>query len=152
MVTMARTATLRTAGLLLTIALLGAAPATAQDHDHGPDTVRMSFAWPDGATAAVHATRSRERTQNGVSTTARSALDYRLTLERSDSGYLVRYSDFRGAALEGKGHAPEIAGHLAGFTPSYFISRDGEFRGLQDMAAVRALVDSLTAPLQAEVA
>ena len=141
-----------TLSLLACLVALAARPAAAQEQDEPPDTVRLAFAWPEGGTATVRATRLRERTENGVPSAARTTLDYELALQRSDSGFVVRYSGFRGAGLTAAGGTPEIASRVADFTPSYIVSSAGGFVGLGDSAMIRALVDSLTAPLQAHLA
>jgi hypothetical protein len=139
------------AAVLVAAAAGAVAPAAAQDHDEAPDTVRLAFAWPPGAHADVAAQRSRDRSENGRQTRGRATLRYRIALEPSGEGYLVRYSGFAGDS-PGAGTPPaEIAAHVAAFTPSYLVSRDGEFRDLGDPGAMRALVDSLVGPLTAEL-
>lgn len=128
-----------------------AAALVSQGHDEAPDTVRLAFAWPAGAHADVVAERSRDRSANGRQTAGRATLRYRITLEPSGDGYLVRYSDFVG---DSPGAAPppaEVAAHVAAFTPSYVVSRNGEFRDLADPEAMRALVDSLLGPMAGQL-
>ena len=148
----------RAAALAVAAGIGATRAAAAQGHDEAPDTVRLAFAWPAGAGATVVAERSRDLSENGVPSRAHATLRYRMTTERSGDGYLVRYSEFAGDAMRGREGgsarrigASDVAAHLASFPPSYLISTEGEFRSLDDPTSLRAVLDSVVAPVRGEL-
>ncbi|HEX7091033.1 MAG TPA: hypothetical protein VF192_12905 [Longimicrobiales bacterium] len=137
--------------LPLLAALLAAlpAPAAAQEPDARPDTVRLRFGWPAGTVATVETTRFRERITERTDTLAGSAT-YRMQVREHDSGLAIIYDSVSITA------APRVTGdlaafqavaeQLAGMVPNYIVGRGGEFLRIEDVAAIKARMDSLFAP------
>lgn len=116
------------------------------------DTVRLAFGWPAGTKAQVSASRYRERVNGASADTSVAHATYELALEAAGDGYLVRYGGFRAAGPAAPDPGVEaVASRLATLVPSYRVSRAGEFQALNDPGALRAAIDSMLAPVRAEL-
>ena len=146
--------------LRLLAALLAALPAAlparaaAQEPEARPDTVRLRFAWPAGTTATVETTRFRERTAERTDTLAGGAR-YRMQVRAHDDGLAIIYDSLSFTAaprVTGDFTASQaVAEQLADVAPNYIVGRRGEFLRIQDVAAMKARLDSLFAPVFARV-
>lgn len=127
-------------------------PLAAQAAPAGADTVKLTFAWPTGAPASVIARRYRERLSDGTGDTTLSQVRYRMELRGHPDGFEVFTGDLKIDGLENADSA--VSAKLARVTslvPAYVVTRDGEFRSLSDPARFRAMIDSLLAPVRAEL-
>jgi hypothetical protein len=132
------------------LALAAANAAAAQS---GPDSVSLRFGWPVGTTARVRQgwVRVQRSPQRNDSIGVRST--YRLTLLDHPDGRLVRIDSFAvlpdtlGAAPTAAQRTvrPQLLAQLGALQPSYIVSRDGEFRRVEDIAPLKRFVDSLFA-------
>lgn len=132
--------------------------ASAADAQRRPDSVSLRFKWPTGTTAQVEqewirVTSSPERRD---SITIRSR--YRLRVLDHADGQLVSADSFVLSGTSGlptlKGQASDVqrlATHVGSFQPSYIVSREGEFRRVENVARMKQLLDSLIAPLLQEM-
>lgn len=109
-----------------------------------PDTVRLTFRWPPVTNVRVEAHRYAEGFSEGKHDTTDVTISYRMTSQRSDSGYLIRFSDFAmPGELTGAPDDSSAAAVLNAFLPNYRVSLTGEFVGLESPELVRAVIDSL---------
>lgn len=123
-----------------------------------PDSVMLRFGWPVGMSARVEQRWSRVRTgpQRGDSVGLRTS--YRMRVLKHPEGRLVTADSFTFAppsasapTADRGAMAQRLQTQLAALTPSYVVSADGEFRRLVDAAKMKAVVDSLLAPILSEV-
>jgi hypothetical protein len=141
---------------LLTALLAAVLPvrAGAQQPDAPPDTVRLRFAWPAGTIAAVETSRFRERIAERTDTLSGGAT-YRMQVREHDDGLAIIYDSLSITAaprLTGDFAALQAAAEqLVGLVANYVVSRDGEFLRIQDVATIKARIDSLFAPVFAGV-
>ena len=130
--------------------LLAPIAAIAQDAPKKADTprdiVKLTFAWPTPLRARVEGERYRERHTDTRHDTAVARLSYRMTAERDGDEHVIRFDEFELPAPPG-GLTTEAAfvERIGTLVPSYRVNTAGDFTRLENPAAIRALLDSVTA-------
>lgn len=133
-----------------------ALPAASLAAQEAADSVSLRFGWPAGMAARVE--QEWSRVQHGPerrdSTSVRTA--YRLRVAAHPEGRLLQVDSFEvltgGAAAASSGDGAEaMIARLGSFLPSYIVSPDGEFVRIVDLARMQAAMDTLFAPLRAEL-
>jgi len=133
-----------------------AAPVLAQASPTDTGVVRLQFGWKAGTVADVETTRMRVRqTAEGADSTSVRATYTLRTLAHPD-GLLIEYTDFRLPDFQPAGgpqteFADELVERLAGILPSFVVSPEGEMLRLENVAQLRAQMDSLFAPVLAQL-
>lgn len=132
-----------------------AAPAAAPAAT--PDTVRLRFDWPVGMTASVDQVWMRTRTTGARTDTIRLPSTYRLQVLKHPKGRLVRTDQFSMPPLAGPAGgqqeaAQRLGASIAGMQPSFVVSDSGEFVQVEDVARMKAVLDSIVAPLLKDMA
>lgn len=122
-----------------------------------PDTVRLRFDWPVGMTADVEQVWVRTRTTEARTDSVRMPSTYRLQVLAHPKGRLVRTDRFAIApAAAGAGGEQEaiqrLSASIGGMQPSYVVSHTGEFLQVEDVARMKAALDSMVAPLLKDIA
>lgn len=119
-----------------------------------PDSVMLRFGWPVGMSARVEQRWSRVRTGPQRSDSVGLGTSYRMRVLKHPEGRLVTADSFTFAApsatapmADRAAMAQRLQTQLAALTPSYVVSADGEFRRLVDGAKMKAVMDSLLAPM-----
>jgi hypothetical protein len=135
------------------LAALVAAPHLAGAQQKRPDTVSLRFGWPAGMTAGVRQDWTRVQSRGERRDSTYIATSYRLRVAAHPKGRLVRADSFRvlspaGAAPNG---AEQVLARIGSFAPSYVVSAKGEFVGIERLAEMKATLDSLFAPMMAEL-
>jgi hypothetical protein len=126
-------------------------PAVAQVR---PDTVRLVFDWPVGTYAHVDQEWSRVQAVSARRDSLHVRSTHRLQLLPHSRGRLVRADSFRlvsvgGNAVRGAVAAEgrDVLARIGSFQPSYVVSAQGEFVGVEDLDRMKAVLDSLLAPV-----
>jgi hypothetical protein len=144
--------------LIVTVAAIVAAtlPHSLGAQQSRPDTVALRFGWPAGMSARVLQDWSRIQSRSGRRDSTHVVTSYRLRVAAHPKGRLIQTDSFQVVV------APSVAGQAAGveqllarmgsFTPSYVVSKDGEFVGVEGLAQMKSALDSLFAPMLAELA
>jgi len=124
------------------------------------DSVSLRFAWPVGMTARVDQewTRMQVGPQRNDSVTVRSR--YRLTVSAHPKGRLIQSDSFAitsppAAASNGRAgnvDPQQFLARLGSVQPSYVVTTDGEFVGLEGVERTKRVLDSLFAPMIREMA
>lgn len=133
----------RWAAGLLAIAVSGAALAQ--------NSVRLRFAWPDELVAQVQTQKSKSRQVGDEPAAANSAgSEHVMRVQRQGDGYLVSTSNVRMDSTKLASMTPEQRAFLelaAKASPSYRVSKDGGFVGIDKLpelqAAIRTLMQTL---------
>lgn len=150
---------------LLLVASLPAARAAAQAPDAARDTaavdadtatIAIRFGWTAGTVSQVETIRQRVRVSDGRSDTTRSGARYTMRVEPHADGLLVRYADLTVPALDADTSAQartarEFMARTANLMPSFVVGADAELLRLENVAQLQAFVDSLFAPMLAEM-
>jgi hypothetical protein len=125
--------------LVFTLALQTAAFA-----QQPASVTELGFGWPRDLTARVDTERTRERqADTKTSTTIRAS--YRMTVSPHAEGLVIRYDDFKvGAGAPGDAAAVEA---LSLLVPSLIVSEAGDFRRVEDLGPMKAMVGQLIATL-----
>jgi hypothetical protein len=123
------------------------------------DSVSLRFAWPVGMTARVEQawTRTQVGPQRNDSVTVRSR--YRLTVSAHPKGRLVQSDSFVITSLPavasnrraGDVDPQQFLARLGSIQPSYVVSTDGEFVGIEGVERTKRVLDSLFAPMLREL-
>lgn len=131
-------------------------PALAQK----ADSVLLRFAWPVGMTARVDQewTRMQVGPQRNDSVTVRSR--YRLTVSAHPKGRLIQSDSFAITSIPaaasnrraGDVDPQQLLARLGSIQPSYVVSADGEFVGIEGVERTKRVLDSLFAPMMREMA
>jgi len=124
------------------------------------DSVSLRFAWPIGMTARVDQewTRMQVGPQRNDSVTVRSR--YRLTVAAHPKGRLIQSDSFAITSLPaaasnrraGDVDPQQFLARLGSVQPSYVVTTDGEFVGLEGVERTKRMLDSLFAPMMREMA
>jgi hypothetical protein len=141
---------------LFAIALC-AASLQAQDAagPAAPDVVSLSFDWPAGMAAHVTGYRYRAQESSDGLDTTRTDFTYELRVREDPQGLRIDFEDFRvPGATEESAVEDRVALALAGLTPSYVVSPDGDLLdvlGLEEMietteSYLRPMLDSAGSP------
>jgi hypothetical protein len=114
------------------------------DGDTLVETIFLQFDWPGGMTADVEAFRSMVKWSSQGSDSSRVDLSYRVRVEDQLGDRVLRHDSVTVPALEFAGLSGSreagLVDQLATLTPSYVVSGDGMFQGLEDVEALRSLV------------
>lgn len=138
--------------LILPLAAALVTPRLSAQAGASADTARLTFAWPIGTSADVTASRHRQRMSETSSDTSETRLAYRLHVVPHDGGQRITYSDFRLLGAEVANPAVSAAmAQLAELMPSFVVSDSGEFMGPANLSVLRATMDSVLAPIRAEM-
>ena len=138
--------------MLAALLILPGTSLVAQTAASPADTVKLTFAWPANVTMPVVATKYRENLSDGTGDTTRSGLRYRFGLCEHPEGFEVLTSDLEVDGLDASDSstAAQVA-RLTALIPSYIVNPEGDFKGLSDPARLRMGIDSLMAPVRAEL-
>ena len=122
-----------------TLSLVAPAATRAQDAPRPPDAsaIRLRYAWPDGLSAIVEVTRTREREAEGTRELTESRARFRMTVEPHPEGKRVRHDAFElpGAAPD---RAPgQLQFDLRSFFPSFLVTDRGAFGNVEPLGATR---------------
>lgn len=149
------TTTIRRAIRIPAVATLVAhsALATPTPAQAKPDTVSLRFGWPVGMMARVEQewTRIQISPQRRDSAGVRSR--YRLTVSSHPKGRLIQSDSFvvtsapPASGRRGALDAQQFLARLGSVSPSYVVSTDGEFIGVEGIERTKQAIDSLFAPL-----
>jgi hypothetical protein len=136
--------------LILLPFLLAPCTAIAQEApkkaEPAPDIAKLTFAWPASVRARVEGERYRERHTDTRHDTSVSRLSYRMTAEREGDEYIIRFDEFElPASPRGLSMEATFVERIGTLVPSYRVNTAGEFTRLENPAAIRALLDSVTA-------
>src|SRR5688572_13363675 len=123
-----------------------------------PDTVSLRFGWPVGMMARVDQewTRIQISPQRRDSVGVRSR--YRLTVSSHPKGRLIQSDSFAvtsappASGRPGALDAQQFLARLGSVSPSYVVSADGEFVGVEGIDKTKEAIDALFAPLMREMA
>ena len=126
--------------LAVTLALQAAAFA-----QRPVSVTELRFAWPSDLTARVDTERTRER-QADTKTSATIRASYRMTVSPHVEGLVIRYDDFKVGA-GAPGDAAATAEALSLLVPSLIVSDAGDFRRVEDLGPMKALVGQLIGTL-----
>jgi hypothetical protein len=129
--------------LFITAALM-VLPAAVEAQVVSRDSVHLRFGWTAGTTAQVETTR-RQHT-SGVEDTVRGGAQYRMLVQTHPAGLVISYDDFEfphaidtvDAAAPGA-----LADRAAAIVPRIVVDSAGRFVNVEDVASVRARLDSL---------
>ena len=120
-----------------------------------PDTVALRFGWPVGMSARVLQDWSRIQSRSGRRDSTHVVTSYRMRVAAHPKGRLIQADSFQVVG------APSVAGQTAGveqllarmgsFAPSYVVTSAGEFVGVEGLAQMKSALDSLFAPMLAEL-
>jgi hypothetical protein len=144
-----------TRNLAATVAVLVATlPHALEAQQSRPDKVALRFGWPVGMSARVHQDWSRVQSRSGRRDSTHVVTSYRLRVAAHPKGRLIQADSFRVLAPSTAGQAvgPEqLLARLGSFVPSYVVTREGEFVGVEGLAQMKSALDSLFAPMLAEL-
>ena len=114
-------------------------------HSVDPGPAELRFDWPGDLVARVETERTRER-NTGTLQSRTARLAYRMQVSSHDEGWLVAHDQF---SVQGPSAAQqrESAELLEAVVPDMIVSRDGEFRRVENIAALRAFIEKLVTPL-----
>jgi hypothetical protein len=125
-----------------------------------PDSASLRFAWPVGMTAHVDQewTRMQLGPRRNDSVTVRSR--YRMTVSAHPKGRLIQSDSFAITSLPptptnrraGDLDPQQFLARLGSVQPSYIVSADGEFVGIEGVERTKQVLDSLFAPMLREMA
>ena len=122
------------------------------------DSVSLRFAWPVGMAARVDQewTRMQVGPQRSDSISVRS--NYRMTVSAHPKGRLIQADSFRitsapaASRRAGDVDPQQLLTRLGSVQPSYVVSTDGEFVGIEGVERTKQMLDSLLAPMLREMA
>lgn len=122
-------------------------PAEAQD------TISLRFAWPERVTARVEAQRIRARLAEDRMDSVVVAVTYTMRGEPHPEGRVIRYSDFLFGDLAERleADARMMLDRAVAMVPGLIVSDEGEFVRLEDVASLRAQLDTLLEPIVREL-
>ena len=126
--------------LVFTLALQAAAFA-----QQPASVTELGFGWPRDLTARVDTERTRER-QAETKTSSTIRASYRMTVSPHAEGLVIRYDDFKVGA-GAPGDAAAAAEALSLLVPSLIVSDAGDFRRVEDLGPMKAMVGELIATL-----
>lgn len=142
---MIRSRTTSSALTLFCLVLSVSGSASAQHVQAGGDTVRLRFGWHAGMDAQVHTTRLHVRTAERTDSASGSA-QYLMHVAEHPSGLLVSYDNFVFPVTADTGQAAQaatLAEQAAAMVPKVVVDPVGAFVGIEDVATVRARLDTL---------
>ena len=119
-----------------------------------PAPQELKFAWPERIEAVVETERSKEQ-REGTTVKKKSLVKarYRMQVEPHAKGRILRFTQHE--ILEPKVDglpAQDVAQLLTSLSPSFVITTDGEFAGVQDIEALTATIEKMVAPIRKEAA
>jgi hypothetical protein len=120
-----------------------------------PDKVLLRFGWPVGMSARVHQDFSRIQSRSGRRDSTHVVTSYRLRVAAHPKGRLIQADSFQLVAPSVTGQpvgTEQLMARLGSFLPSYTVTTDGEFVGIEGLAQMKSALDSLFAPMLAELA
>jgi hypothetical protein len=101
----------------------------------------LKFAWPDGASAKVHVRSEGRRTEMGKEVVWSMSSDFTMQVRRAGDRVIVSRNDFSGW----KGTFPPSFGggaeRYADMVPTFIVSADGEFLGIEGYETARKLMN-----------
>jgi hypothetical protein len=119
-----------------------------------PDKVALRFGWPVGMSARVLQDWSRIQARSGRRDSTQVVTSYRLRVAAHPKGRLIQADSFQVVAPSGTrppAGVEQLLARMGSFTPSYVVSADGEFVGVEGLAQMKAELDSLFEPMLAEL-
>jgi hypothetical protein len=119
-----------------------------------PDKVALRFGWPVGMSARVVQDWSRIQSRSGRLDSTHVVTSYRLRVAAHPKGRLIQTDSFQVVAPSVAGQAAgveQLLARMSSFAPSYVVSAGGEFVGLEGLAQMKSTLDSLFAPMLAEL-
>ena len=119
-----------------------------------PDKVALRFGWPVGMSARVLQDWSRIQSRKGRQDSTHVVTSYRLRVAAHPKGRLIQTDSFQVVAPSVAGQAAgveQLLARMGSFAPSYVVSAGGEFVGLEGLAQMKSALDSLFAPMLAEL-
>ena len=128
--------------LMLLCLTLMPASALAQASPDAADTVKLRFGWQPGTTAQIQTTRFQEQRSASVDTLSRRT-NYRMHVASHDDGILVSYTDFTFPDADTTDQRTSIAEQAAAIVPKVVVDSAGRFVRVEDVAGVRARLDTL---------
>lgn len=140
-------------GIVAIALAMSTRPANAQAK---ADSVSLRFAWPVGMTAHVDQESSRVQVspQRRDSIGVRSR--YRLTVSAHPKGRLIQSDSFvvtsASSGRAGTVDPQQLYARLGSVQPSYVVTTDGEFVGLEGIERTKRVLDEILAPLRREMA
>jgi hypothetical protein len=142
--------------LVVTVAAAGATmlPHALSAQKSQPDKVALRFGWPAGMSARVLQDWSRIQSRGGRRDSTQVVTSYRLRVAAHPKGRLIQADSFRVVTPSGTSQPPgveQLLARMGSFTPSYVVTADGEFVGVEGLAQMKAALDSLFAPMLAEL-
>lgn len=145
---------MRVLGLLLL--LLGCGAAAHAQQPGGSDVVRTRFGWRPGTVVQVENYHQRVQVIGGNADTTRSALRYRLQVLSHPEGLLIAPTDVESPPVPAgadprTAFAQDLAARVSRLMPTYLVSGEGELLRVERMEEMKAQLDSLFAPLLAEM-
>ena len=142
------------------VLIVAATVATMLPHALGaqqsrrPDKVALRFGWPVGMSARVHQDWSRVQSRSGRRDSTHVVTSYRLRVAAHPKGRLIQADSFRVVAPSVAGQpvgVEQMLARMGSFLPSYVVSTGGEFVGVEGLAQMKVSLDSLFAPMRAEL-
>ena len=124
--------------------------AAAQTTATADSVVALRFGWPAEMKAVVDATRFRERTTGGKADTTAFQFRYSMDVSPHAEGRLIRSGDFT-FGQAGDAEDAEVIGvneQLSALLPAIIVSPQGAFVRTDNVAALKAKMDSMIAPVR----
>ena len=139
--------------LLLVAGLLIGSGSQAQER---VDTVSLRFKWPVGLTGRVEQEWFREKTTPGRADSLHFVSGWRMQVLPHSKGLMVRSDSvvmqpFDGATSDTTDMVQRLLTQLGALAPSYVVSSEGEFIEVADVSRMKAAMDTLFAPILAEM-
>ena len=119
-----------------------------------PDKVALRFGWPVGMSARVHQDWSRVQSRSGRRDSTHVVSSYRLRVAAHPKGRLVQVDSFHVVAPSVARKAvgvDQLLARMGSFLPSYVVTAEGKFVGIEGLAQMKSALDSLFAPMLAEL-
>ncbi len=133
--------------------LVLASPSRAQEAVDAAKLVRIGFAWPEGLSASVEATRSRFRRTPRDSSSFAVVFSHSLEVMPHQDGLLIETADFRiadqpgASASAGSDPLAVFQAQLGSVSADYIVSRDGHFFRLAGLDELVKRTRSLFEPM-----
>jgi hypothetical protein len=128
----------------LVLAVSGGATASAQETPVRADTVNLRFDWKAGTRARIETTRLQQ-TSESADTVSGSA-SYRMRVQAHADGLIISYESFEFPTAADTTEAAQLdmlAEQAAAMVPKVVVDAAGSFVGIEDVASVRARLDTL---------
>lgn len=135
-----------TSGALSLLCCLSlAADASGQDAAGRADTVSLRFAWPPGMEAQINTTRVQVQT-SGTTDSMSASAQYRMHVASHPEGLIVSYDGFVFPPPDDTTDVAQLnslASQAAAMVPKVVVDTAGRFVRIEDVATVRARLDTL---------